>query len=627
MTATQGNLAALSRFVFRTPRWYTTLAFALLIAAVSGVAAFDSAFVLDDLWQGVFFVGLPTIVASLLTAPVDRKLGGQLTHSHASLLALFSELLVIGVLTVAAVLALVTPLAQPFVFDALLLALAAIFAVRLLVVLAVSRHRLAVAALPASLQTVAAALLLFVYTGTLQHLEVGGPLLEWLFSRANHADLPIVFHPQDLLLLALMCLVYAGAVWLFLVAIDRPWRRSLGVSVLGFVSGFMGHLADETRELEYFFEEIGETAVVPVTVLSFRRTDVPPDSDTGSAREEKARFVLPMIHPGPMGDIGGGNLPVRIDEHSEGLAFPPHATAGHDFNLVTEREVEPVLDAAERAHDRIEYTDTATPGSRVEIGEATLTGQAFDDGAFATVTFAPGYADDIEFGVGLSAIAAARDGHLADVMLADAHNCNNGLTGPDLGHVVPGSERSFDLLDGTERLADRLAETPQSSLELGTAHDPTPWDVEDGIGSLGIRVALLRVEDHTTAYVLIDGNNMVPGLRERIVEDVGGVDLIEVLTTDTHAVNTVDAENPVGGSIPPAELVALIGDLLAQAREDLEPVEAGLATERAEVTVFGNDRTEMLASTANAVVSLGAPLAGAFIVAVLAVSVLLFFLA
>jgi len=619
MTTTQGNLAALSRFVFRAPRWYTTVAFALLIAAVSGVAAFDSAFVLDDAWQGVFFLGIPTVAASVLVPPIDRLLGGQLTYSHSSLLALANELLVIGVLTVAAVVALGTPLGQPFVFDALLLGLAIAFAVWLLIVVAVSRHRMLIAVIPASIQTATAALLLFVYTGTLRYFEIGGSLSDRLLSRASHANLPVVFRPQDLLVLALICLLYAGAVWLFLVVIDRPWRRSLDVSVLAFISGFLGHLADGSRELEDFFEEIGETAVVPVSVLSVRRAD-----DSGRDRE-KARFVLPMIHPGPMGDIGGGNLPVRIDEHAEGLAFPPHATAGHDFNLVTEREVETLIDAADRAHDRIEYARTTTAGHRVEAGDATVTGQAIGDDLFSTVTFAPEFADDIEFGVGLSAIAGARTSH-EDVMLADAHNCNDGLTGPDLGHVVPGSERSFDLIEGVERLADRLADASQARFELGTAHDVTPWGVEDGIGSLGIRVALFRVDGHTTAYVLIDGNNMVPGLRDRILAEIDGVDLLEVLTTDTHTVNTIDAENPVGGSIPEDELIAVIDDLLAQARDDLEPVEAGMATERAEVTVFGNDRTEMLASTANAVVTLGAPLAGAFIVVVLAVSVLLFFL-
>jgi len=109
----------------------------------------------------------------------------------------------------------------------------------------------------------------------------------------------------------------------------------------------------------------------------------------------------------------------------------------------------------------------------------------------------------------------------------------------------------------------------------------------------------------TTAYVLVDSNNMEPGLRETIVEGIDSVDVVEVMTTDTHIVNTVEAVNQVGGAIPDDELIALIDELVDAAIDDLEPVEAGMASETAEVTVFGNDRTEMLASTANAVVSLG----------------------
>jgi putative membrane protein len=43
--------------------------------------------------------------------------------------------------------------------------------------------------------------------------------------------------------------------------------------------------------------------------------------------------------------------------------------------------------------------------------------------------------------------------------------------------------------------------------------------------------------------------------------------------------------------------------------------------------VFGNDRTETLPSTANAMVSMGGALAAAFILAVMAVSVLIFLVA
>jgi putative membrane protein len=99
------------------------------------------------------------------------------------------------------------------------------------------------------------------------------------------------------------------------------------------------------------------------------------------------------------------------------------------------------------------------------------------------------------------------------------------------------------------------------------------------------------------------------------------------MTTDTHIVNTVEADNQVGAVIDHDDLVALVSSLVEEALDDREPVSAGMATERAEVTIFGNDRTETLASHANAVVSLGGALAAAVILAAMAVSVLIFFLA
>jgi putative membrane protein len=592
---------------------------ALVLAAVTGVAAFDSAYPLDDAWRGVFFVGLPTVAASLLTAAVDRRLGGQMTPDRSSLLALVSELVVIVVLFGAAVLSVLLRLTQQFVLDALLVALAATFALRLFVIIAISRQSLLRAAIPASIQTVAAAVMLFIYSGTLYYFQVGGPLLETFLARPQKAPIELQYsiYPFDFVLLAVVCLIHATAVWGFVVVIDRPWRSSLGVSVLDFVRGFIGHLAEGSRELESFFEEIGEDAIVPVTVLSFRRP----------GGEEKARFVLPMIHPGPMGDIGGGNLPVRVAESTDGLGFPPHATAGHDFNLVTEREVDSICETAQRAYQRIEYTDTATRSVRVSEGEATLIGHAFGDDALVVNTFAPNCADDVEYAVGLSTVAEARASGLEDVLLVDAHNCNDGLEGDDLGHVVPGSERSFDMIRGAGRLGERLAALDQHRLGLGTAWEETPWEPADGIGPLGVRVAVVAAGRDRTAYVLIDGNNMEPGLRERLVDAVDSVDTVEVMTSDTHVVNTVEAENQVGEGIPEAELVDLVRTLVDRALDDLEPVEAGMESETAEVTVFGNDRTETLASHANAMVPMATALAAAFVFAVLSVSVLVFLVA
>jgi putative membrane protein len=619
MTATQGNLAGLSRYIFGTPRWYNSVAVAVVLAAVTGWLAFDSAFPLDDAWRGIFFVGVPTVVAGIFTPVVDQALGGSMTRDRASLLALACELLVVILLMATWVISEAANLTQQFVLDGLLIALAAVFALRLLVIVATSRQPPLRAIFPASVQTVAAAVMLFIYSGTLYYLEVGGPLTETLLARPHRApvELQNSIYPFDFVLLAVICAIHAAAVWGFLEVIDRPWRSSLGVSVLDFIQGFIGHLAEGSRELETFFEDIGEEAIVPVTVLSARRPD----------GEEKARFVLPMIHPGPMGEIGGGNLPVRVAEQADGLAFVPHATAGHDFNLVTEREVDTVCETADDAHQRIEYGTTATHGVRLTEGDATLTGHVIGDDALVVNTFSPKFADDVEYAVGLSAVSEARSEGIDDVLLVDAHNCNNGLAGEDLGHVVPGSERSFDMLHGAGRLGERLAGMDQHDLRLGIAHEETPWEPEEGIGPLGIRVAVFEAGGHTTAYVLVDGNNMEPGLRDRIVDAVETVDLVEVMTSDTHIVNTVEAENQVGQEIPEADIVALIDSLVERALADLEPVEAGMASEKAEVTVFGNDRTETLASHANAMVSMGAALAGVFVLAVLSISILIFVVA
>ncbi len=617
MTTTQGNLAALSRFIFRAPGWQTSAGFALLLAAVTGIAAFDSQFVLDDAYQGIFYVGIPTLTASFLTTPIDRWLGGQLTWNRSSLLALACEVIVVAVLTVAGTIAFLTPLGQHFVFDALLMALAAIFALRLLVVMAVSHRNPFIAMVPASIQTATAALLLFIYSGTLRFLEVGGPILQAYLSRPEQAPAELlVIVPNDFILLAVMCLLYSTGVWAIVNMVDRPWRRNLGVSGFDFLRGFIGHIAEGSNELEEFFEDIGEEAIVPVTVLAFRRRD----------GTEKARFVLPMVHPGPMGEIGGGNLPERVAQEADGLAFPPHATAGHDFNLVTEKEVERLIDAAQRAYDRIEYQETATESHRSRSGEASLIGQAFGDDALLISTFAPGTADDVDYGVGLSTMAEARGAGIDDVLLVDAHNSNDGLEGDDLGHVTPGSHRSFDLFNAAADLGGVLSSAPQYSFELGVAWDETDWDKTDGIGPLGVRVAVIEAGNIQTAYVLIDGNNMEPGLRDRIVDTLD-IDAVEVMTTDTHLVNTVESVNQVGEAISHDELIRTIESLLAAARDDLEPVTAGMASDRAEVTIFGNDRTETLASHANAVIAMGGALAGAVIVATVAISVLIFFFA
>ena len=74
----------------------------------------------------------------------------------------------------------------------------------------------------------------------------------------------------------------------------------------------------------------------------------------------------------------------------------------------------------------------------------------------------------------------------------------------------------------------------------------------------------IRVAKQTCAYITVDGNNMVSGLREKILAALEelGVRVGEILTTDTHVVNavvlTTRGYHPLGEAIPHEEIVNII---------------------------------------------------------------------
>ena len=70
---------------------------------------------------------------------------------------------------------------------------------------------------------------------------------------------------------------------------------------------------------------------------------------------------------------------------------------------------------------------------------------------------------------------------------------------------------------------------------------PKEFTLKDGMGTGGITAIVVQVEKQKTAYVVIDGNNMISGLREKILAALTsvGFDESEVFTTDTHAVSAI----------------------------------------------------------------------------------------
>jgi predicted neutral ceramidase superfamily lipid hydrolase len=101
--------------------------------------------------------------------------------------------------------------------------------------------------------------------------------------------------------------------------------------------------------------------------------------------------------------------------------------------------------------------------------------------------------------------------------------------------------------------------------------------------------------------VVIDGNNMVSGLRERILSSLSslGIGGGEVFTTDTHAVNALTLSPhgyyPVGEAIDSEELIGYVKDVARSALAGLERVGVSCCSVKIpNIRVIGAKRVEAL---------------------------------
>jgi putative membrane protein len=466
--------------------------------------------------------------------------------------------------------------------SAYVMSLGAVFAFRILVLIAITQKSFVRNLVPASLQTVFGALFLMLFGAT-------GYVV-------NLVTISVVFT-----LGALVIIRY----------IDAPLRKSFGVSGMDFIRSYIAQTVEGAPGMEDFFKKIGEAVEVPVTTLSFRTKE-----------RLKATFVVPAVHPGPVGEIGGGNLPVRIVNNLDGgEIFVPHGTATHDFNLVSATESRKIVEAAARAVENTLYTADASKSIRVQRGAIKLLAQRFGNSVLFVSTLSPESTEDIEYGLGLVASAEARTQGAQHAVLIDAHNC----TAPYASSMWAGTKNSFDLIDAIREASSRLmqSEPLRSDIKLGTASRAPIFGRDEGMGDLGIQVALVEVAGQRTAYVLVDANNMVPNLREIIVSALK-VDEAEVMTTDNHVVNSYSGVNLLGFKADNGVLLKAIIELVDEAQANLEPVRAGMNTQQANgVSVFGSQKTAQLASTVNAIMAMGGALGISVIIAAFAISLLL----
>ncbi|MDO5819877.1 MAG: DUF2070 family protein [Methanobrevibacter sp.] len=411
-------------------------------------------------------------------------------------------------------------------------------------------------------------------------------------------------------------IIFLLAIYSFIRVVESPMKKNLGFGALEILSYFILHMNEGSNTIEELFDNAGEAIDTIVGVASFRRFD-------GSI---KSLFISPCVHPGPLGDIGGSNMPTILANNFDTFAMVAHGPSTHDFNPVSSKEIVKIEDAVRKALENMEYSSKASEFVRYSYKKANIGVQFFKNGSIMLSTFAPSGSDDIEFAVGLATmIESQKELDIKNPILVDCHNSFNA----EKGGVLPGNPELFQLLDTIKLIEKKDLE---HEIRVGCYHtDLGGFDKHQGIGESGLKTMVIEVNGQRTAYVLFDSNNMELGFRETIfnaVKDFDIVDEIEVMTTDTHTVNTLSAGyNPVG-TVEKEKIIDYIKLSIIESINDLEPVEVGTNTERIlNLKTFGPNNSTELISTISSIVAVSkiiAPLT--FIVAIIFVLVWIFLL-
>jgi putative membrane protein len=498
--------------LFRAPRPAWLFLAILLVSLLTGYLANLALLEARAGLLGLVAFALPVVIAVLLTKPLAEALGGKMYLRRSALLGLIG----LGLVLLAALAALLVPGASMVRY--LLVGWASTLWVRQAVLMALSQSS-PLRSLPAVV---------------IQPL-LGFAVLPFFFTSMTAGDW--------LVGLLASAAFYAGGLVFTLTAVI-PLERAAGVDGLGMMRYSIDHMTEKgdegTEEMEASFATFANRVTVPAGLLSVEREGGRP-----------AVLVVASLHPGPYGRLGGSDLPTKL---RDGLAMEadllvPHGPSTHDQNPATSKEVAKLTTWVREALPEVAPRDRASPFVRVTRKGVSVGCQIFDATALLVATRAPEPTDDIDFATGYAALAAAREAGVRSAILADAHNsiAHNSIA-PGSGAMVFGSEESYALLEATREAVKKAQARVGSGLRVGVASNQDLVDPDRGLGPSGIQAFVAEVDGQRTAYLLFDGNNMVPDLREKLlgsIEDL--VDEAEVLTTDNHIVNnTLPGFNPVG---------------------------------------------------------------------------------
>lgn len=602
--SSMSSVAGLSKYIKTLPKTRFTIIGIVILSFLIGSVYYlidfipNQGLILDFIYGGLFgfmVLGVSSIMSGALNQQVIKSLHGiNMKIKHSMFLSCIS-MFILGVFIILG--CIISRIINIDIFiNSALFGCVIIYGFNTLVFWATSKVRFTAAAITGFIQPI---LILAMYV-----------LISFLFVDTSFMG-PVLL--QVMLKALIASIIFVLAIYAFITIIASPFKKNLGIGVLDLLSLFIAHMNEGSNSLEGLFENMSEAIDTIVTFVSFK-------TENGI----KALFISPSVHPGPLGDLGGSNMPTLLANKFDHFTMVAHGPSTHDFNPIAVSEIDKVEDAIKNGLAKVEYSQDASRFIRYNSEKANIGVQFFNEGMVILSTFAPEAVDDIEFGVGLTMMAQSRSKcHVKDSIIVD---CHNSFT-PESGEVLPGNAEVFQLINVIDKIDP---DQTKHEIKVGChANNLNDMDKQEGIGESGLKTMVIEVDNQRTAYVLFDSNNMERGFRQEIMDAVSDleIDEIEVMTTDTHTVNTLSrGYNPVGIS-KREELIEHVKISIKEAIEDLEKVEVGTGTEKIRnLNTFGPKNSTELISTISSVVAVSKIIAPVLLItALLIVFIWIFF--
>ena len=579
--SSMSSVAGLSKYITTLPKIKYSIIVMIVLSFLIGSTYYlidltqNIGLIEDFIYGGVFGIavlGIPSIMSGALNQQTISSFRGiNLKMKHSMFLSGVSMLILGIIIILGCVISRIINI-NLFINSALF-GCVLIYGFNTLVFWATSKVRFTIAALTGLIQPT---LILAMYI-----------LISFLFVDTSFLG-PVIYQITVKIIIAEI--IFVLTIYAFIKMIASPFKKNLGIGVLDLLSLFIAHMNEGSNSLESLFENMGEAIDTVVTFVSFK-----------TEKGIKSLFISPSVHPGPLGDLGGSNMPTILANRFNHFTMVAHGPSTHDFNPISVSEITKIEDSIKRGLKKVEYSPKASKFLRYTNEKAKIGVQFFNEGMVILSTFAPEAVDDIEFGVGLTMMVQSRNHcNVKDSIIVD---CHNSFTA-ESGEVLPGNAEVFQLIDVIDSINPQHDEY---DIKVG-CYETTMDSLgkTEGIGESGLKTMILEVENQRTAYILFDSNNMEIGFRQEIIDSVKDLDIdeLEVMTTDTHTVNTLSrGYNPIGIA-KRDEIIKYVRVSIKEAINDLEKVEVGTGTEKIKnIKTFGPNNSTELISTISSVVA------------------------